>query len=403
MPNKTFFVARLITYLFILGVVCGGAWYVYPLLEERQAPVATVVFSAPLGLDSSRIILNSIQLALEEVQYQVAGVSILLTVLDDGDETGAWVEQKEQNNAEYASNEPTAIAYLGPINSGAAKVSMPILNRAGIVQVSPSNTWPGLTKAGFLPGEPGIFYPTGKPHYLRVAPTDDLQGPAGARWADELGYQSVYVVNDSDAYGIGIAKLFEREANQRGIRVIGSKGVTAVASTYTEVGDEILATHPALVYYGGTTPNGGPELLRYIRERGATTTFMGPDGIYEQDFIDRAGTSSENVLITAIGAPPDQVKNPTARAFIDAYKERFGSEPDVFGAFAYDATKALIQAIARAGVVDKALIMREMQRTGSMPGVFGTWGFDAQGDTTLTLLSGNRVEGGEIVFDKVLK
>jgi branched-chain amino acid transport system substrate-binding protein len=402
MPNKTFFIARAVTYLFILGVVGAGAWYVYPLLVERQAVTATVVLSAPLALESSTVVQQSIQLALEETEYRAGDISILLTVVDDGDETGAWVEASERQNAIAAASEPTTIAYLGPLNSGAAKISMPILNEAGIVQISPSNTWPGLTKAGFLPGEPGIFYPTGKSHYLRTTPTDDLQGPAGAQWARELGFGDVFVVNDSDAYGIGIANLFEREATKLGIRIVGSQGITADPASYQPVGDAIINSGASLMYYGGITPNGGPELLRYIREQGATTTFMGPDGIFEQDFIQRAGTSSEGAYITAVGAPPDAVKTPQARAFIAAYKARFGGEPDAFGAFAYDATKVLVAAITRVGSVNRELVLKEMQQARAQSGVFGTWGFDERGDTTLQLMSGNYIQGGDFVFTKVL-
>ncbi|MFM2374793.1 MAG: hypothetical protein RLZZ234_788 [Candidatus Parcubacteria bacterium] len=402
MSDKTFFVARVATYLFMVGALSVGVWCAYPLVVEERAEVATVVLSAPLALYSSTIIQNSIELAFEEVRYRVGDMHIQLVVVDDGDESGAWIANKERRNAERAIADPTTIAYLGPVNSGAAKVSMPLLNTAGIAQISPSNTWPGLTRTGFLPGEPGIFYPTGKTHYFRVTPTDDLQGPLGVTWARALGHESVYVVNDSDAYGIGIANLFEHEAVQQGMHVVGSAAITKDAALFAPVGDAILASGADLVYYGGTTPNGGPELLRYLRARGATSTFMGPDGIFEQDFIDRAGTSSEGVLVTAVGVPPEEVKNPSAQAFLLAYRARFGSEPDAFGAFAYDATKALLAAIEKVGKVDRAGILEAVRATSAMPGVFGTWGFDAHGDTTLTLLSGNVITEGAFVFTKVL-
>jgi branched-chain amino acid transport system substrate-binding protein len=402
MSNKTFFLARVLTYVFMLAAVGVGGWYAYPLLVERQALTATIVLSAPLALESSAVIQNSVELALEEAGYQSGDVRLLFTVVNDGHDDGAWVEEKERANAVSAAEEPTTVAYIGPLNSGAAKVSMPILNTAGILQISPSNTWPGLTKAGFLLGEPGIFYPTGKPHYVRVTPTDDLQGPAGAVWAHELGFANVFVVNDSDAYGIGIAHLFRREAQKLGLKIIDFVGVTSDPLSYESVGDAIVEARPDLVYYGGTTPNGGPELLRYIREKGATSTFMGPDGIFETDFITRAGTSSEGVYVTAVGAAPQEVNTPQARAFVAAYTARFNSAPDAFGAFAYDATKSLVAAISRTGRVDRMAIMKEVQSLRAESGVFGTWGFNDQGDTTLTLMSGSYIKDGAFVFSKLL-
>lgn len=403
MQNNTFFFARIVTYVFLFVTFAVGLWYLYPTLRGTETNIITIVYSAPLSLSSTDISLNAVNLALEQRNNRAGGFDVVLKVLDDGDVTGNWVEENERSNALVAVSDPTTVAFLGPLNTGAAKISMPILNQAGIVQMSPSNTWPGLTKSGFLPNEPGIFYPTGIQHYVRVAPTDDLQGPAGALWAFELGFKSAYVVNDNDAYGIGIANLFERKARNIGISIVGSKSITPDTTQYQAVGDEIIASGAELVYYGGITPNGGPELLKYLREKGSTAAFMGPDGIFEQDFIDRAGSASEGVFITAIGAPPEEVKSPTAIAFLTTYKERFNSDPDVFGALTYDATIALLDAIDRADSSDRAAILREVKAIRSQPGVFGTWGFDKNGDTTLTLMSGNIIVNGSFTFDKILK
>ena len=329
-------------------------------------------------------------------------MQVKLVVLDDGDKTGAWTESGELHAAHVASADPSTVAYIGPLNSGAAKLSMPILNKEGIVQISPSATWPGLTKPGFLPGEPGVFYPTGIPHFVRVAATDDLQGPAGAQWAHELGFTSVFVVNDKDPYGVGIADLFQHEAGRIGMTILGSESISPSKDVYLPVALRILASKPDLVYYGGLTADGGPELLKYIREHGSKAAFMGPDGIFEQEFVTKAGTSSDGVYMTAIGAPPEEVKTPTAAAFIKTYKDKFHTSPDVFGALAYDATNALLDAIDRVHTSDRAAILREVKNIRKQPGVFATWGFDESGDTTLTLISGSIVKGANILFAKVL-
>jgi len=402
MQNTTSFVPRIIVVLFLIATIVASSWYAYPLLTKEEPSAITFYYSGPLSLDSTELSVNSVKLALEKHHYSAGGMPVKLVVLDDGDKTGAWTEHGEQRVVNIAATDPTTVAYIGPLNSGAAKISMPVLNKQGIVQISPSATWPGLTKSGFLPGEPGIFYPTGIPHFVRVAATDDLQGPSGAQWAHELGFTSVYVVNDKDPYGVGIADLFQHEAERIGMSVVGSESVSPESAVYVPVAARILAAKPDLVYYGGLTADGGPELLKYIREHGSQAAFMGPDGIFEQEFISKAGTSSEGVYMTAIGAPPEEVKTPTAEAFIQTYKNKFHASPDVFGALAYDATNALLDAIDRVHSNDRAAILHEVKNIHKQPGVFATWGFDERGDTSLTLISGSIVKRGNILFEKVL-
>lgn len=400
--QNTSFIPRIVVVLFLIVTIIGAGWYAYPLLTQQEPATITFHYSAPLSLDSTTISINSVKLALEKHNYMAGGMKIKLVIHDDGDKTGAWTDAGERRAALAAAADPSTGAFIGPLNSGAAKISMPILNKMGIVQISPSATWPGLTKTGFIPGEPGMFYPSGIPHFVRVSATDDLQGPAGAQWAHELGFKSVYVINDKDPYGVGIADLFEHEAKRIGMSILGSESVSPDQKVYASVGDRILAAKPDLVYYGGLTADGGPELLKYIRTKGSAAGFMGPDGIYEQEFVTRTGTSSEGVYITSIGAPPEEVKTPTADAFIQTYKEKYRENPDVFGGLAYDATNALLDAIDRVKTNDRKTILREVKNIRKQPGVFATWGFDERGDTSLSLMSGNSVKGGAIIFQKIL-
>lgn len=362
---------------------------------------ATLVFSAPLALESTRSVLQSVQLALSENEYRAGDISLDLVILEDGDETGAWIEEKEEQNARTAIAIENTVAYIGPLNSGAAKISMPILNKAGIAQISSAATWPGLTKIGFQPGEPGIFYPTGIRHFVRTCTTDDLQGPAGARWARELGFTSVFVVDDGESYGIGIARLFQAAAIEQDIHVAGRMSISS-QSDFEDAARTIAASDADLVYYGGITPNGGPELLRRLREHNPDITFMGPDGIFEQDFLNLAGDAAEGVYLTAVGISPTEIKTEAAEAYLAAYRENYHEDPEVFGALAYDATKLLLAAIERAGVVNRSDILREIRATRNFEGVMGTMSFDANGDTTAKIISGSRVEGDSFVFVKDL-
>ena len=149
--SRWMFLAALLVALLLAACQGGG----------QQA--ARVYVSLPLKGPSPNTtsmgesIRRGIELAFEEVGNQVGNIPIDLQIRDDGNETGQWQTEAESKNAQEAAADPAAVAYIGPYNSGAAKVSIPILNRAGLLQISPSTTWPGLTKPGFAQGEPGIF------------------------------------------------------------------------------------------------------------------------------------------------------------------------------------------------------------------------------------------------------
>ena len=175
-----------------------------------------------------------------------------------------------------------AIAHIGTYISGAAKVSIPINNRAHMAQVTPANTYPGLTKPGKgEQGEPDKYYPNGKRNYTRVVPADDLQGSAGANWAKELGVTSVFILDDTELYGKGIADVFEAKAKEIGLNVVGREGIDGKAADYRALAAKILDLNPDLVYYGGITQNNAGQLWKDIKGEGYQGKMMGPDGIYE--------------------------------------------------------------------------------------------------------------------------
>jgi branched-chain amino acid transport system substrate-binding protein len=392
-------------YGILLIAVAVITMYLLQVLPQgmNREKTATIVFSGPLALESTQAILNTVNLALTEVNHTAGGMKLQLEVLDDGDETGSWIPEKEEENARKAVAIKDVVAYFGPLNSGAAKISMPILNEAGIVQMSPATTWPGLTKIGFQPGEPGVFYPTGTRHFVRMCTTDDLQGPAGAIWAKELGFQSVYILDDGESYGIGIARLFEAESERSGMNITGTMSISA-NTDFESVAQTIMDSGAELVYFGGITPNGAPEMVQALRSVDSTTTvaFMGPDGISEEDFLIRAGEASEGVDVTTVGVQPSEIHTDAAQTYVRTYKAAYGSEPDAFSALAYDGIHLLIDALRNVGGTNREDILKKVRNTRDYPGISGDFSFDKSGDTTTHLISGSRVERGAFTFVKIL-
>ena len=289
------------------------------------------------------------------------------------------------------------MVYLGTFNSGAAKVSIPILNRANLVMISPANTYPGLTKPGKgEPNEPQVYQPSGKANYARVVPADDLQGAVGANWAKQVGVTKVYVLDDTELYGHGIAVVFADTAKQVGLNVVGGpEGIDPKASDYRALATKIRGASPDLVYFGGITQNNVGKLLKDLRAvLGNSVKFMGPDGIYEQAFLDDAGDAADGSYITFGGVPPSKLAGKGGEWY-QSYKRRFNAEPEAYAAYAYESIKVAFDAIQKAGAKDRAKIRDAVFATKDYDGVLGKWSFDQNGDTSLTQMSGRQVKGGK--------
>lgn len=343
-------------------------------------------------------IVNGFKMAFEEVNYQVGGATIVYEDMDDATPAkGSWDAAKEAENANRAVNDPEVLVYLGTFNSGAAKVAIPILNQSNLVMISPANTYPGLTKPGTgEANEPDVYYPNGVRNYSRVVPADDLQGAVGASWASQLGATRVYVLDDTELYGHGIAVVFTNTAQGIGLTVVGGpEGIDSKATDYRALATKIRGTNPDLVYFGGITQNNVGKLLKDLRAVvGANFMFMGPDGIYEQAFLEDAGEAAEGAYITFGGVGPSQLTGKGAEWY-QSYLARFGSEPEAYAAYGYEAAKVALEAIQRAGMKDRAAIRDAVFATQNYDGVLGQWSFDANGDTTLTTMTGRQVKDGK--------
>jgi branched-chain amino acid transport system substrate-binding protein len=350
-------------------------------------------------------IVNGIRLALEEVNYEVAGFRLLYSDLDDATAAaGQWTPDAETSNALRAAGDPNVMAYIGTYNSGAAKVSMPILNKAGVLMVSPANTWPGLTKPGVgEPGEPEMYQPSGKLNYVRVVPADDLQGPLAADWAKEMGLNKVFVIDDKEVYGRGLAVMFLGRAEAIGLDVVGASSIDPKSLDFKAFLRTVKDLEPDLIYFGGTTQSKGGQLAMDMVDIGLEAKMMVPDGCMEQAFIDSAGAANleGRCFVTFGGIPPDKYTG-EAKVFGDKYLAQFGSQPEAYSIYGYESARVALEAIRRAGVKDRAAIVQAAFGIRDFPGALGTWSVDENGDTTLAAISGNTVKGGKFEFVKLL-
>ncbi|MDQ3128796.1 MAG: branched-chain amino acid ABC transporter substrate-binding protein [Chloroflexota bacterium] len=354
---------------------------------------------------------NAIKMAIEERGGKVGGYTINYTDKDDSTAAaGKWDEATEIKNANDAVANDKLVGYLGTLNSGAAKLSIPILCAKGIVMVSAANTAVGLTKK-FGEGEPEKYYPNAcKKNYHRVIPNDLLQGKAGALWTSQLGAKKVWVVDDTEVYGKGLADVYASEAPGNGLTVLGRDGIDGKASDYKALAEKIKAAGPDLVYYGGITQNNAGQLWRDLRDAMPDVKLMGPDGIFESEFLQAAAASAQGTYITTTAVPPDQLTGKGAE-FIKAYTAKHPNNPvEGYTAYAYESANVLLAAIERAAAKNpadipalRALVLDEVKATKDFDGILGKWTFDADGDTSLVDVSGLIITGDQFKFDKVIK
>jgi branched-chain amino acid transport system substrate-binding protein len=253
---------------------------------------------------------NGIKMAIAEVGT-INGATILYEDWDDASaQRGNWDPAVEAANADKAIADKSILAYIGTYNSGASKISIPILNKAGLVMISPANTYPGLTKPGTgEANEPRIYRPTGKINFFRVVPTDDIQGAVAAEFCmKDLAAKKAFVLHDRELYGKGIADVFKKTAEAGGVQVVGFEGIDAKASNYRSLVTKIRAANPDVVFFGGTTQTNAGQILKDLRAGGCKVPFVSPDGTYEKAYIEAAGKenlekAAGGVYITFGGLP----------------------------------------------------------------------------------------------------
>lgn len=324
---------------------------------------------------------------------------------------GKWDPAVETANANKAVADPEILTYLGTYNSGAAKLAIPILNQAGpLLMISPANTYPGLTKkAGAEAGEPEKYYPTGIRNYARVVPADDIQGAVGARWLKDLGFKSVYILDDQELYGKGVADVFEAEAKKIGLDIKGHEGIDTKATDYSALATKINQINPDAVYFGGVDPNHPGLVLKALRSAGWKGQFSGPDGIRTQSVVTEAGTDAEGMIATTGGLPPSELAKASeaGKKWYDTLKAKLGHEPEFYSTYSYETMLVIMAALDKcsaAGTPTRACVRDAVFATKDFTGVLGVpWSFDANGDTTLTTMAASKVVNGAYQFVSPLK
>jgi len=353
--------------------------------------------------------LKGAQLAVDEINDKggIGGYKIELFPLDHA-VNGKYNEQQAAQDMQTFVNDPAVIGIVGPYNSAVGKVQIPIGNDAGLLQCSPANTNQGLTKPEFG----GLDLRKNHPDriaYVRVAATDDIQGPAMAVYAyNTLGFKNVLVIDDVTTFGKGVADTFQSKFEELGGTVVDRVGAGADTTDFNAIVTAAKSKNPEAVYYGGVVTSGAGLLLKQMRQQGMDIPFLGPDGIVngngnaEGSLIkiagnDAFGTDTKQAFgtIAAIGDFPAKAQ------FDKDFTEHFKNDaefntPGAYSGPAYACATVILDSLTEFlktnANADQAAIREGVRAwatdtSHSFETVLGTTAFDKNGDTTQPFIS----------------
>jgi branched-chain amino acid transport system substrate-binding protein len=301
-------------------------------------------------------IVEAIRYLLEKSNFKAGDHNVAYQSCDDATaQAGKWDSGKCSTNAQaYASNE-AVVGVIGTFNSGCAQIVIPVLNQApggGVAMISPANTLVCITEGG--PGcddtEPDKYYPSGTRNYARVAPHDAYQGAAVAEFAQAQGIQNVYILNDRESYGLGVATNFRNAAEAVGIEVAGFEAWDPRASSYEALYNKIKASGADAVFLGGLIDENGAQLIKdkvaVLGPNDGEVKLLAPDGFTTQQTIDEAGEAAAGMFLSVAGVPIDEITGKGAE-FAEEFGPRLGGQAiDPYAIYGAQAAEILLNAIA---------------------------------------------------------
>jgi branched-chain amino acid transport system substrate-binding protein len=351
---------------------------------------------------------RAIKFILQQHGWKAGKYSLAFQSCDDATaQAGKWDSGKASANANAYAQNSSVGAVIGTFNSGAAEIEIPILNRAPngpIAMVSPANTYVGLTHPGpgTAAGEPGKYYPTGKRNYARVVAADDYQGAADAVLAKSLGVKKVFILNDKEAYGLGVATNFKNAAQKLGIKIVGFTAWDGKASSYEALAVKVKSSGAQGVFLGGLICENGGKLIKDIRAGVASSVkIMMPDGFTPVSAtVQQAGSAAEGSTVSVAGLPNSALKG-AGRAFVKTFTKADHKAPDPYSVYAAQAAEVVVQAIKQSNGT-RADITKQLFKVKLVGTILGNMSFNSNGDVQANPVTIYKVKGGKSTTLRVI-
>jgi branched-chain amino acid transport system substrate-binding protein len=359
------------------GITYGGS----------GSPQFIVASDLPLqgaGRTQTIQMVDAIKYIFKQNGYKAGKYTVGYQSCDDSTaQAGKWDSSKCSSNANAYAQNSAVMGVIGTFNSGCAEIEIPIANRAPngpLGMASPANTYVGLTHKGpaIAPGEPGKYYPNGKRNYIRLVAADDFQGAADAELTQQLGYKKVFVLDDKEAYGLGVANDYANAAKKLGINVTGPTAWDPKASSYQPLATQIKQSGAQTVFIGGLICENGAKLIKDLRSvLGHSYPLIAPDGF--SDFTAN-GPAAQGMYVSVAGIPPDKLSG-TGKSFVTNFGKQIGTQVNPYAAYAAQSAVVMLDAIAKSDGT-RSSVVDQLFNTKVTNGILGTFSINANGDTT---------------------
>jgi branched-chain amino acid transport system substrate-binding protein len=374
----------------------GGQLAIYSSLP-LQGPAAPI----------SEQIMGGEKLALADAGGRAGEFKIGPVWLDDANpKTGEWSPDVTSTNAKTAAEDTSTIAYIGDFDSGATAISLPIMNAAGVMQVSPGSPYEGLTSsldAG--QDEPERFYLSGKRTFARLMPGDTAQAAAQAKLISSLQVRRLYVLDDENAFEIPLADLVAADATSAGIKVVAHDSIgTSAGATYSGEIEKILESKVQAVFFAGGGGAGTVALWRALHKADPQLLLLGSSAMVSESFTSKIG-SAANVTYLSTPVLPVNLYPSSGQRVLSDYVKTFGGEAGPYVLYGYEAMTLVLDAIRDAGSAgdDRQTIVDRVLATHDRESVLGRYSFAANGETTLSRYGIDTVQEGRPVFYRTIE
>ena len=404
--------------LALLATGCGAARK--PEREPIHGTRLTIYASAPfegpdraVAADVGRAEL----LALAQTHGRIGRYRVRLVTLDAATvKAGGWDPSQISQNARRAAGDPTTVAYIGELDNNSSAISIPLLNEAGILEVSPLDTAMALTtRSRAVAGSPQRYYPklpeTGRT-FARIVPNDRAQAAALVRYMGDEGVRRAALLVDEDTTALALADVVRSEARGAGIAIVDDESVDPGARDHQDLVERLRALHPDAVLYAGGARNtrvrvGAERLWRELAAADPELKLFAPDALVDPRFLKAIGTAGKETYVTrpvlALRAYP-----PAARHFARTFARRYGAPPPPEALYGYEAMRAVLAAVRSAvrtagdARLTRAAVVRAFFAGRAGDGVLGPFAIDPRGDTSLTTYGAYRVVGGQLRYERAL-
>ena len=348
---------------------------------ERRVTMGITLPLTGASAEDATSMLHGAVLAIEEANQAggPGGYQVEIVSLDNGTATaGQYDPAQAAVNARKLVADKSVVGVVGPMNSGSGKAQAAIFSQGNLATVTPSSTNPELSDPKFA----AIYRPAGPPIYFRTVTTDAYQGPNMANFmARELKINSVYVLDDSGAYGAGLADAFQARAVKRGMTVLGRDRVDPTLSDYTALLTKIRALGPQALYCGSSAL-AGVKLVKQSYDILPHLVKAGGDGMHQVSILTGAGFPAAEGWYSTTAAP-HALDDKLVQPWIDRFTKRWGTPPTDYSITAYDAAEvvlAALRSVAASGAPITRAAVRDAIQAGRVDTLQGPIAYDANGD-----------------------